>query len=210
MTAIIRYNGVFSAPADTPTGPLPTITSDTFNRANSTDIIGSVSDGALGGLGISWEGYPANAVALVDGKLVKGAAGGTFSVGLKIPSADVDVTFHMSAALTSGSGFYVDVRRANVNSGQSPDCYRINFGNTTLGLSKRVSGATTNFASGITYAPGDVIRLTVRGDTLTLRINNVVVHQATDSSISLAGYVCLSGTGSAAGFGVEWIAVNNA
>lgn len=210
MTAIIRYNGVFSAPAETPTGPLPTITSDTFNRANSTDIIGSVSDGALGGLGIPWEGYPANAVALENGKLVKGAAGGTFSVGLKIPAPDVDVSFRISDALTSSSGLYLDIRRENVFAGQSPDSYRVQFGSNTFGLTKRQAGATTSFASGIPYKSGDVIRYMIRGSQVTVWVNGVVVYQFTDSTIPGAGYVAFSGTGTAAGFGIDWLAINQA
>lgn len=211
MSTIIKAAGSMTAPiAGTPIaqGARTAITSDSFNRASTGDIAGSYTDAELGGRPMRWEGYLAG-VGIANNRLVRGTGTGTFATGVYVPTPDIDVIVTITTPLAAGN-FYLDLRRQNVNAGESPDSYRVQFFPTTITIGKRAVSGGEALIPAVNYKAGDLLRVTAKGSKITLSINNVVVGEATDTAIPNAGYVGFAGTTQAAGFAFDSIAIHEA
>lgn len=211
MSTIIKAAGSMTAPiSGTPIaqGARTAITSDSFNRANTGDIVGSYTDAELGGRPMRWEGQ-VGGIGIANNRAVRGTGSGTFVAGVFVPNPDVDVLVLVSAALTAGN-LYLDVRRQNVNANESPDGYRLQFFSSAVTVTKRAASGGAQLIAPVPYKVGDLLRVTVKGSNIALAINNVVVGEAVDSTIPSAGYVGLAGTTEAAGFAFDHIAIHAA
>lgn len=211
MSTLIKAAGSMTAPlAGTPIaeGARPAIASDSFNRGNSSDIVGSFTDSALGGKPIRWEGY-LGGIGIANGRAVRGTGTGTFATGVYVANPDVDVLLVISEPLAAGN-LYVDLRRQNMNAGESPDGYRLQFFTTTVVVTKRAASGGEQLIAPVPYKAGDRLRVTIKGSKISLAINNVVVGEVTDTAITGAGYVGFAGTTQAAGFAFDSIAIHAA
>lgn len=185
----------------TPVAPAPTVLSDTFNRANTTDIVGSLTNSALGGLQKRWEGF-GGGLAIKSNRAVPSGSTSSWAAGVRVDSPDLHASVTITEAVSAGS-LYMDVRRENLNPGATPGSYRVQFFETTFVVTYRSENGAARLIDHTPYRPGSRVGLKVQGPTISLYVDNVLMSQITDTAVSNAGYAGLAGTASTAGFALD-------
>lgn len=194
MSTLIKATGSMTAPlAGTPIARGALLIKDTFSVA-ANSLVGRATDAIAGKVRAVWAGEP-DMMAVSGGRATRGTGTvGTWFNGFEMATNDYEVSV-LVAALPTGGQQFLDARRGT---GGSPDCYRLSIGTATIDLRKRVGGVTTAFGSA-PYAAGDRIGLRVRGNIVSMVLNDVVVNQITDASIPNAGSAGIAGTLATAG-----------
>lgn len=209
MARFTRSNvAIRNVPPGTPVAPAPTVLSDTFNRANTTDIVGSLTNAALGGLQKRWEGYGAG-LGIKSGRATRSEGTSSWAVGVKADSADLYASVTITDALTAGN-LYMDVRRANLDPGATPDGYRVQFFSGTVLVTYRSAAGGAQLIPPAPYRPGSRVGLRIQGSNLSLFVDGSLVGRATDSSVPSSGYVGFAGTNTSAGFAFDDFVVADA
>jgi len=168
--------------------------SDSFNRAG--DLQGSSTDSALGGVPTVWGGTNGNNNKTVTdngGQLVL-ASTSLFSQCVNAGRPDVSVSFKLvadTAGRAAGQQSMIEFRKAAADTG---DTLRLTLGNysnasgvaqTFAQLYKRVGGAATALLSQFVIVHGNTIRVDIKGSTLTIYTNDVLLmtYPITDNSL---------------------------
>jgi hypothetical protein len=148
---------------------------DDFNRADSSSALGTPSDA-----GSAWVAL-AGTWGIVSNAAYKVANAATYEAATlesSVSDVDVEVTLTQIGAAAAGGL----VARATDNSNYIMTQHDAGGGN--IYLFKRVAGSFTQLGS--TYSggiiPGDVLKLTCNGSSLTVYKNGVSIITATDSA----------------------------
>lgn len=203
MTLILRAPQSLTTPIPgNPALPARVLISDGFTGGDKPNIIGRMTDSALGGLPIAWEGDP-SVVAITSGTLRRGTSTEpVWFTGVKPPESDYEASLVVNARPVGASAF-LDVRRASPMGAGSPDAYRLTFSNSMY-LQKR-SGGTSTTLLGTSLLPtveiGKRYGLRVRGALLEVTVNGAVVASYTDASpLSGPGWTGIAGTSTITSF----------
>lgn len=205
---IIQSNVDFTNPLPgTPVAPPRTLNSDSFNRANTSDIVGSKSDAALGGVGGVWEGTGAG-VGISNQKMVRGGGTGSFTALQRVHEPNYEVSVKVESGATGGTTIYLVGRQSGTGTDTSVNWYGLWFGAASCTLRKRSGGTLAALSSSITFALGSRVGLRMIGNQIHVVVNDQVVFTVTDDSISTPGYAGITGSGSSAGFILDDFVVN--
>lgn len=205
---IIQSNVDFTNPLPgTPVAPPRTLNSDSFNRANTSDIIGSKSDAALGGVGGVWEGTGAG-VGISNQKMVRGGGTGSFTALQRVHEPNYEVSFKVESGATGGTTFYLAGRRSGTGTDSSVNWYALWFGAASCTLRKRSGGTLSTISSSMSFAPGSRVGLRMIGNQIHVVVNDQVVFTVTDDSISTPGYAGITGSPDSAGFILDDFVIN--
>lgn len=191
----------------TPVAPAPTVLSDTFNRANTTDIVGQLSNAALGGIQRAWEGF-GTGVGITDKRLTRSIGTGLWFAGLPVDTTDFEFSFTYAVPAVAGSTFYVVFRKDALPG--TPDEYRLQFGRSSFNTSKRVGGTVSSLNPSTTCEAGARFNVRLKAGRLVIRVNDAVVVDVHDSSITGPGYVGVAGGNIDPGFGIDDFVIQSA
>jgi hypothetical protein len=196
-------NGPYSntATATTPI-PAPATANDNFTDVQGTDLVAHTSDSGNG-----WLRYNST---IVIGPANDAYAGVSANYAMAFTTASpnhfVSATFNFISGFSSSS-YFLTARILDANNSYAAG-YRSSVGGWTIG--KYVSGSFTPIGSvaAFTPTPGSTadVRLELSVNTLTLKVNGLVVITATDATFGGAGRVGLrAGTASnTATTGTHW------
>lgn len=178
MTLILRSDKTITAlPPGTPVLPPAEViaTSDTFTRANASEVVGSMTDAALGGQPAAWVGDGGYA-SINAGQLVLAAVGATSS-GPALSVTSPDHFIRAKVAKATGADFFITARRTQMG---FVSRLTLQVTTTALTLSDRVVGQN-NVTTGTHAHPlkdGDVIGLYVKDKTAQVLLNDNFVITA--------------------------------
>lgn len=209
MAIIIKANRAITAPlAGTPLAPLPAITSDTFSGANIDGLSGRMSDALIAGTPKTWIAETA-ALAISNGKLVRGTnTTGTWFNGFDMGTvADYDMSIDVN--VLPGGATFMDARRASFAVSPGPAGYRVQIAPTGVCLYKRFGVAHTAISSEFPIAAGNNIKLSVKGSTVKLYVNNVEKASVTDTDITAPGYCGIAGSSGTSAFMFDNLLITN-
>lgn len=183
---------------------------DTFSDADAALVTGRPVDNKLGGsIAEQWTFTgTAGEIVLSGGRLARPADGATYVAATPVSYPDYEFSFRM-VQLHAANALYIVARRSSPVLSPTPDDYRLTVeGTGGLQLRKRVAGTVTLLGgSSGTMSAGDRIGLRVLGDQISVVHNGVVVSTVTDTSLSAAGWVGVSGSGSASGWIIDDVTV---
>lgn len=180
-----------------PVLPLPPVAvADDFNRADSTTSLGTTTTG-----GKVWESLDAGAGAATWGisgnraycSATKPNGNVTIDAGV---SDEVSVQVTLAALAEGGTDAGLLARFADVNNFWM---LYIDPG-SNYAVMRRTGGSYTSLTTGGAASPGDVLKITVSGMTLTFYVNGAQLHTVDDASFQTAtrfGLRVSSGSGTA-------------
>jgi hypothetical protein len=185
VTTTVTITG--SAATSTP------ITSDTFT--GSGELRGRSTDIGLGGSPLTWTGDSSGALAVANGRLVRGASLVNVFAGVQAGSLAVEAKVTM-IALPTGDGLFLSLHRAVATSDYTVTRYEAQVIVTgALRLTKCVGGTVTVLGEGGTIgsaAAGDTVTLRYAGGRLILLVNGTVAASVADTSITTPGWCGLA------------------
>lgn len=162
------------------------ITSDTFSRSGY--ISGSLSDAALGGIPMKWEGR-GDGWSVLNGVArpsQKNWADEARLVGLP---ADVGIAFTLASEENASGSLMINLRSSSDNNRR----IRVEInGNGSIRVGEFVGGSQTNLNDYILTdaGVGDTVAVEASGDTVTVTVNGSVIVRH-DVSVTQAGDVWL-------------------
>lgn len=173
-----------------PTAPIQTLTSDSFDRANTSSGVLGTTDVAQGGTALAWT---------AEGQLqiISNRVGSTSLSAARRATVDVGVVdHHVKATLAITDGGLI----TRWTDGNNHYVARINSTNGAIAIDRRVGGAVTSLyesAAGAFQAGNtlgfSVKTKTVNGSTvaeLKLYINEIELHTETDNNPITTGTRC--------------------
>lgn len=180
MTLILRSDKTITAlPPGTPALPPAEIvlTSDTFSRPDTTELVGTTTDAALGGQPATWVG-DAGRASLKDATMIL-AGGATNYQGVGLPVTSPDHFIRATVLKTAGIWFSLIARRAHMGSADRL-ILQVNTNGLTLierGANQPWPGTTIGTHPRV-LAPGDEIGLYVQGTEVKASLNGEFILTA--------------------------------
>lgn len=191
------YEGTVAAPSAAFT---TVYTSDSFVRANDTDITGSTTDTYAGGSAIAWQSSAASWNIASNAMVAASPAGGSM-IPINATNYEISAVVRTMTSASNSTIFTIDGRRATLSpSGTSQ--YRLRYvANGTIHLSKTINGNETVLWSSTSgqIAVNDELALRLDGTTISVLKNGIQLRSVTDSSVSSSTYAGFSHAANASG-----------
>lgn len=179
-------------PVTAPVTSSSVITSDSFNRTNTTTMAGQSTDVAMGGAALAWESSAAGSWRINGNQLSSGSAATEFvAVPITAANYSLKVTVAVKSSHDGTTLYSIDARRSQLaTSGQS--CIRVRHRlDGSVSLCKVVAGTETQLgsstATGVVTA-GSTIELRMVGTSLKVLVNDVEVLSQTDGDVVTSAY----------------------
>ncbi|MFZ1249862.1 MAG: Ig domain-containing protein [Candidatus Microsaccharimonas sp.] len=186
------------------------VTSDSFNRANAADVVGSQTDIADGGSPTAWQSAVSGVWSISNNTLIANAnvSGGAY-VAVSTSDYEVSAVITEMTNLTGSNLWSIDGRRNQLPAAGASQ-YRLRVvSNGTVSLNKMVSGTeTTLWTSGAGLASvGKRLGLRMMGSTISVMLDGTLQQSISDTSIATSAYAGFSrlnqGTGAWDSFRVQ-------
>lgn len=179
-------------------GATGVITSDSFNRANATDMTGQSTDAAAGGTPLAYQSTGITGWGITSNVLVRAANVTSFlGVPIGVPDYEMQVTAPTMTSATGTNPFAMEVRRSQLAT-SGAGLYRCRWISTgAVTLSKTFGGTSTTLgtAAAGTVTAGATLILRAQGSTITFLVNGTPVITVTDTDVTgsaFCGFTAIS------------------
>jgi hypothetical protein len=174
-----------------------TVLTDTFTNSDGTTLVNHTATGVEGGY--AWVNLTGGAGFTIDSNRLRNGSSGQFTAvraDRGLDSNDQEVEIEVVSASEGSSRFTIGLI-ARKDSSATLTYYSLSLafenGTDTMRLFKKVNNVDTDLdTQTVTWANGDVLRLTVEGTSLKGYQNETERFSGTDSSITSGDYVGLT------------------